>query len=48
MESLDQIIAEMRRKPDAHYLSEWLHAEADRDAEDLQAAIEAYWEALED
>lgn len=45
--NLDEVIAEMRRKPDAHLLLKWIDDHG-YDVDDIRTAINVYFEALED
>ena len=42
---LNEILAEMARKPDERYLLEWIESHAES-LEDARTAIEAYFEAI--
>jgi hypothetical protein len=44
---LNEISAEMRRKPDAQLLVEWIETQVDL-PDPIQQAINAYFDALED
>jgi hypothetical protein len=44
---LNEIIEEMRRKPDAQYLIEWIYNVA-TELGDAKAAIDAYFDGVED
>lgn len=49
METVEQIITEMHRKPDAQYLLEWIDRRvADLPSSAIRAAIDAYFVALDE
>jgi hypothetical protein len=45
---LFEIRAEMRRRPDAQYLIEWIESEGCEDLSAARSAIRAYFESIEE